>query len=263
MATDETAERTSLSVTSAVFVNLRTSARARLPAVATVTSPDNRFRRWHAVKGRRIKATLHHDRDSMERDPRDLDELTTAVRGAAGTLRSLTPQGQAGRRGATNTADGPRPSIRSDRRTVMTTSLSNHSPSARPVGGFEEDPLDEDNPYEARLRGLSRQQLADRLTWLAWYQPGIFTAVMDYMEFSDVLAADTDPASPDLDNLDYGEEPVPVCSRCGADIGIFIKFGLDWRHYREGAALGQAEIFDPGHAPELTWRLPDPALPGI
>lgn len=143
----------------------------------------------------------------------------------------------------------------------MTTSLSNHGPFARPVDGFEEDPLDEDNPYEARLRGLSHQQLTDRLAWLAWYQPGIFTAVMDYMQFSEALAADTDPANPDPDpdDLGYGEEPASVCGRCGADIGIFIKFGLDWRHYREGAALGQAEIFDPGHAPELAWRLPDPA----
>ena len=47
----------------------------------------------------------------------------------------------------------------------MTTSLSNHGPSARPVDGFEEDPYGKDNPYEARLRGLSPQQLTDRLTW--------------------------------------------------------------------------------------------------
>ena len=84
---------------------------------------------------------------------------------------------------------------------------------------------------------------------------------MDYMHFSDALAADADPASPsladrDLDTLDRDEEPAPVCARCGADIGIFIKFGLDCRHYRGGAALGQAEIFDPGHAAELAWRPP-------
>jgi hypothetical protein len=75
----------------------------------------------------------------------------------------------------------------------MTTSLSNHGPSARPVDGFDANPCDLDNPYEARLRGLSHQQLADRLNWLSWYQPGIFTAVMDYMEFIDNLAANTDP----------------------------------------------------------------------
>ena len=75
----------------------------------------------------------------------------------------------------------------------MTTSLSNHGPSARPVDGFEESPHAEDDPYEARLRGLSHQQLADRLNWLSWYQPGIFVALMDYMEFSDDLAANTVP----------------------------------------------------------------------
>jgi hypothetical protein len=101
----------------------------------------------------------------------------------------------------------------------MTTSLPKHGPSAGPVDGFEGDPFDEDNVYEARLRGLSHQQLTDRLTWLAWYQPGIFTAVMDYGQFSDDLAADTDPASPDPDNLDCDQEPAPVCGRCGADAG--------------------------------------------
>jgi hypothetical protein len=145
----------------------------------------------------------------------------------------------------------------------MTISLSNPSPSARPVDRFDEDPFDEDTPDEARLRGLTNQQLGDRLTWLAWYQPGIFTAVMDYMDFSDALAADADPASPGPDDRGYDKEPVPVCGRCGADIGIFVKFGLEWRHYRDGFALGQAEIFDPGHAPEVAWRLPGSAPTGI
>ena len=76
----------------------------------------------------------------------------------------------------------------------MTASLSNHGGSNRPVDGFEESPYSEDNPYEAQLRGLSHQQLTDRLMWLAWYKPGIFTAVMDYMQFSEALAADTDSA---------------------------------------------------------------------
>jgi hypothetical protein len=149
----------------------------------------------------------------------------------------------------------------------MTTTLSNHGPSARPVDRFEEDPHGDDNPCEARLRGLTRQQLADRLNWLSWYQPGIFAAVMDYGQFSDDLAADTDPADPDPDGGDHdfghAEDPVPVCARCGSEIGIFLKFGLVWRHYRGGEALGQAEIFDPGHDPELAWRLPGPAPTGM
>jgi hypothetical protein len=77
----------------------------------------------------------------------------------------------------------------------MTSSLSNHAPSPRPV----------DSPHDARLRGLSHQQLADRLNWLSWYQPGIFTALMDYMEFSENLAADTNPTNRDPDDLDYDE----------------------------------------------------------
>jgi len=144
----------------------------------------------------------------------------------------------------------------------MTISLSNHHSSACPVDCFDEDPFDEDSPDEARLRGLTHQHLADRLTWLGWYQPGIFIAVMDYMDFSDALAADADPTSPGPVDRGYDEAPAPVCGRCGADIGIFIKFGLEWRHYREGTALGQAEIFDPGHAAELAWRRPGSAPDG-
>jgi hypothetical protein len=146
----------------------------------------------------------------------------------------------------------------------MTTSLSNHAPSARPVDALEENPQDEDNPYEARLRGLSHQQLADRLKWLAWYQPGVFTAVMDYVGFCEDLAADSDPTNPvpAPNDVNYGETPAPVCARCGSDIGIFIKFGLDWRHYRDDVTLGKAKIFDPGHAPELTWRLLGQAVGG-
>jgi hypothetical protein len=91
----------------------------------------------------------------------------------------------------------------------MTTSLSNHSPSPRSVDGFDESPHDEDAPYEARLRGLSHQQLADRLNWLSWYQPGIFTALMDYMEFCDNLAADTNSV-PDPDNVHAPELAWPL-----------------------------------------------------
>jgi hypothetical protein len=135
----------------------------------------------------------------------------------------------------------------------MTASLSNDGSSAHLADSFEE-----------RIRGLSRQELADRLQWLSWYQPGVFTAVMDYMDFCDTLAADTGPASSrlDPDGPACGEEPVPVCGRCGADIGIFIRFGLEYRHYREGASLGEAEIFDPGHPPELVWRTPAPTPAG-
>ena len=62
---------------------------------------------------------------------------------------------------------------------------------------------------------------------------------MDYGQFSDDLAADTDPASdPDDDsgNLDRAEDPAPVCARCGSEIGIFLKFGFSQRFRKPRSA---------------------------
>jgi hypothetical protein len=42
-----------------------------------------------------------------------------------------------------------------------------------------------DVPGADRLRGRTQTELADAMTWLAWYAPGIFTAVMDYMDHVD------------------------------------------------------------------------------
>ena len=33
-----------------------------------------------------------------------------------------------------------------------------------------------------RLRGRTHTELTEAMTWLAWYAPGTFTAVMDYMD---------------------------------------------------------------------------------
>lgn len=40
-------------------------------------------------------------------------------------------------------------------------------------------------PGTERIRGRSRDELADAVTFLAWYAPGVFTAVMDYMDTVD------------------------------------------------------------------------------
>jgi len=40
-------------------------------------------------------------------------------------------------------------------------------------------------PGKDRLRGRSQTELADAMTWLAWYAPGTFMAVMDYMDTVD------------------------------------------------------------------------------
>jgi len=40
-------------------------------------------------------------------------------------------------------------------------------------------------PGMDRIRGRSREELADAVTFLAWYAPGTFRAVMDYMDTID------------------------------------------------------------------------------
>ena len=109
-----------------------------------------------------------------------------------------------------------------------------------------------DTPAEERLRGLTHQQLADRLTWLAWWSPGAFQAVMDYMQFVDDRAADGA-----LDD-DDPDDPVPYCQVCGSEVGIFIRYSSGWRHYRVDGESG-IELFDPGHAPKIGWRTAAPA----
>ena len=66
--------------------------------------------------------------------------------------------------------------IRFNRRTIVNASLTHSAPAAHAVGPV---------PGTDRLYGRSRGELADAMTWLAWYAPGIFTAVMDYMDHVD------------------------------------------------------------------------------
>jgi len=40
-------------------------------------------------------------------------------------------------------------------------------------------------PGMDRIHGRSRAELADAMTFLSWYAPGIFRAVMDYMDTID------------------------------------------------------------------------------
>ena len=122
---------------------------------------------------------------------------------------------------------------------IMSSSVSHPGPVMHDFG---------DSPEDEWLRGLNRQQLADRLTWLSWWSPGAFQAVMDYMEFIDNLAADGHPGQDSPDDL------APYCLACGSELGIFTGSGvLDWKHYRVTSQAG-IERFDPDHAPEVGWR---------
>jgi hypothetical protein len=120
-------------------------------------------------------------------------------------------------------------------------------------------PVPGDDQFTERLRGLNQQQLQDAMTFVAFWSPGTFTAALDYCETTSWGWFGFDPdLAPDPDNDDHPEDdPAPVCAQCGANLGIFLKFGLDWRHYR-GEALDDIELYDPGHAPKLTWRAPAP-----
>ena len=56
------------------------------------------------------------------------------------------------------------------------------------------------------------------------------------------------------------EEPIPLCRTCGEPVGIFPELALNWRHFRgDVTASGVHHTYDPGHAPEVAWYLPDEA----
>jgi hypothetical protein len=55
----------------------------------------------------------------------------------------------------------------------MNASITHPAPSAHLIGEV---------PGRDRILGRSQTELADAMTWLAWYAPGTFRAVMDYMD---------------------------------------------------------------------------------
>ncbi|MGH3245668.1 MAG: hypothetical protein ACRDOI_05555 [Trebonia sp.] len=58
----------------------------------------------------------------------------------------------------------------------MNASVSHPAPTAHVL---------DEVPHADRLLGRSRDELADAMTWLAWYAPGTYTAVLDYMDTVD------------------------------------------------------------------------------
>jgi hypothetical protein len=74
------------------------------------------------------------------------------------------------------------------------------SPSAQPGGRpcplvFPTPPCPRtpsEVPGANRLLGRTQAELADAMTWLAWYAPGVYNAVMDY---ADHVNGELSPAS--------------------------------------------------------------------
>ena len=94
-----------------------------------------------------------------------------------------------------------------------------------------------------RIAALSQEDMSAGLLWLAMNFPAVCNAMLDKLEYDAI------------DDPDPGREPEPICAECGAAIGIFLRFGLDWQHYRgDGTTIGKIELFDAGHTPVVAWR---------
>jgi hypothetical protein len=95
-----------------------------------------------------------------------------------------------------------------------------------------------------RLGKVTSDQMQAALAYLSMIDPEAFEIAL--------TAAGPAPADdPDDD------DPVPLCTTCGAQVGIFPEIILNWRHFRgETVAWGTHQTYDPGHAPEVAWYLP-------
>jgi hypothetical protein len=96
-----------------------------------------------------------------------------------------------------------------------------------------------------RLAKATTDQIQAALAYLSMIDPEAFEIALTAVT---PLAAD-DPED---------DDPIPLCNTCGAPIGIFPELILNWRHYRgDAVAWGTHQTYDPGHAAEVAWYLPD------
>ena len=97
-----------------------------------------------------------------------------------------------------------------------------------------------------RLARASADQMQNALAFLSAIDPEAFE-----IAFTAVTR--------NADDQPEADEAVPACRACGTSVGIFPEHGgLDWQHYRgDGITSGAQQIYEPGHAPEVTWCLPD------
>ena len=99
------------------------------------------------------------------------------------------------------------------------------------------------HPRLDRVAAATFEQLSAALIFLSAFNPDAFDYAMDAVASDD-------------ENPGATGEAEPVCAVCDGKIGIFLERGLAWRHYAgDGMTVGQQKIYDPGHAPAVTWRL--------
>lgn len=98
-----------------------------------------------------------------------------------------------------------------------------------------------------RLAKATTDQMESALALLSMIDPEAFE-----IAFTAVTPAADQPEE---------DEAIPLCRQCGALVAIFPDRGLHWQHFR-GALItsGSQQIYDPGHAAEVAWILPDEDL---
>lgn len=116
------------------------------------------------------------------------------------------------------------------------------------LGAPAPDAFPGDDGRLARLASLGTPRMALALAFLAGCAPETFDCVLD--------AAEPFPGG----EPDPWDEPEPYCVRCGGKVGIFLRLGLNWRHFAgDGTLTSHIELIDAGHAPAVAWRLPSEA----
>jgi hypothetical protein len=103
-----------------------------------------------------------------------------------------------------------------------------------------------------RLGALDAERMYLSLAFLAVHRPRVFDVALDATE-----------GCPD-DGPDPSLEPEPFCRTCGADVGIFWLRGEEWQHFRPGLGHeAKPEVYDPGHAPVIGWRVAGNEVPAL
>jgi hypothetical protein len=125
---------------------------------------------------------------------------------------------------------------------TMRSIIAEDAPSALPI------PTLSPNPRVDRIAAATFEQLSAALIFLSVFDTDAFDHAMDVAQSDD-------------DNPGATGEAEPVCAICERKIGIFLERGLTWRHYTgDGTTAGQQYIYDPGHAPVVTWRFAEDLL---
>jgi hypothetical protein len=120
-----------------------------------------------------------------------------------------------------------------------------HTIIAQPGRDAHPDPDSAARQRADQLAKATADQMEAALAYLSMIDPEAFEIA---------LTAVTTAA----DEMPEDEEAIPVCRRCGGLVGIFLSRSLQWQHFRgDDVTSGAQEIYDPGHAAEVAWILPD------